>query len=37
LLSKHADSLPMKIIGRLFDQAKHAVGDIGIEPVTSSV
>jgi integrase len=37
LLPAHADGLPMKIIGRPSDQAKHMVGDTGIEPVTSSV
>jgi hypothetical protein len=37
ICSPHADGLPMKIINRPSDQAKHAVGDTGIEPVTSSV
>jgi hypothetical protein len=37
LLPKITDGPPMKIIDRLPDQEKHAVGDTGIEPVTSSV
>src|SRR5262249_50982279 len=37
LLPKITDSPPMKITDRPPEQAKYAVGDTGIEPVTSSV
>jgi hypothetical protein len=37
VLPRQQNGLPMKIIDRPSDQAKRAVGDTGIEPVTSSV